>query len=191
MTLKAEVAMKIGYIRVSKQEQNEALQRDALEEAGCEKYFSDTMTGVKFERKGLEKALAFIRPGDTLVVWKLDRLGRSLRDLIETLNLLKERGVDFVSLDFKNRHTPGGKLIFHLMGALAEFERDLIRERTLAGIVAARARGRVGGRPKRASDGKIALARQLSQDSKHSVAEICSLIGISRSPFFRSRKGSR
>ena len=120
------------------------------------------MTGVKFERKGLEKALAFIRPGDTLVVWKLDRLGRSLKDLIETLNLLKERGVDFISLTEKiDTSTPGGKLIFHLMGALAEFERDLIRERTLAGLAAARVRGRVGGRPRRASNGKVALARHL------------------------------
>ena len=90
--------MKIGYIPISKHEQNEALQRDTLKKAGCEKYFSDIMTGVKFERKGLEKALAFIRPGDMLVVWKLDRLGRSLKDLIETLNLLKERDVDFISL---------------------------------------------------------------------------------------------
>jgi DNA invertase Pin-like site-specific DNA recombinase len=184
--------MKIGYIRISKHEQNEALQRDALKEAECEKYFSDTMTGVKFERKGLEKALAFIRPGDTLVVWKLDRLGRSLKDLIETLNLLKERGVDFISLTERiDTSTPGGKLIFHLRGALAEFERDLIRERTLAGLAAARARGRVGGRPKRASDGKVALARQLYQDSKHSVADICSLLGISRSTFFRYVKGGR
>ncbi len=183
--------MKIGYIRVSKHEQNEALQRDALKEAGCEKCFSDTMTGVKFERKGLEKALAFIRPEDTLVVWKLDRLGRSLKDLIETLNLLKERGVDFISLTEKiDTSTPGGKLIFHLMGALAEFERDLIRERTLAGLAAARVRGRVGGRPRRASDGKVALARHLYQDPDHSVAEICSLLSISRSTFFRYVKGT-
>ncbi len=119
--------MKIGYTRISKQEQNEALQRDALQDAECEKYFSDTMTGAKFERKGLEKLLAFMRTGDTVVVWKLDRLGRSLKDLIETLNLLKERGVDFISLTEKiDTTTPGGKLIFHLMGALAEFERDLI-----------------------------------------------------------------
>jgi DNA invertase Pin-like site-specific DNA recombinase len=90
--------MKIGYIRISKHEQNEALQRDALEEAGCEKYFSDVMTGSKFERKGLEQLLAFVRSGDTVIVWKLDRLGRSLKDLIETLNLLDNRGIDFISL---------------------------------------------------------------------------------------------
>src|SRR6516162_10231596 len=154
--------MKVGYTRVSKQEQNEALQRDALKDAGCEKDFSDKMTGSKFERKGLEELLAFIRSGDTVVVWKLDRLGRSLKDLIETLNVLKERGVDFISLTEKiDTTTPGGKLIFHMMGALAEFERDLIRERTNAGLAAARARGRVGGRPKRlAANGKAALTRR-------------------------------
>src|SRR5215469_16281641 len=91
-------SMEIGYLRVSKHEQNEALQRDALQEAGCEKYFSDVMTGSKFERKGLEQLLAFMRSGDTVIVWKLDRLGRSLKDLIKTLNLLKEQGVDFISL---------------------------------------------------------------------------------------------
>jgi DNA invertase Pin-like site-specific DNA recombinase len=96
--------MKIGYLRVSKQEQNEALQRDALQEAECEKYFSDKMNGAKFERKGLEELLAFVRAGDTVIVWKLDRLGRSLKALIETLNILKDRGADFVSLDFEDRH---------------------------------------------------------------------------------------
>src|SRR5438067_11407177 len=175
--------MKIGYIRVSKHEQNEALQRDALKEAGCEKYFSDVMTGSNFERKGLEQLLAFARPGDTVIVWKLDRLGRSLKDLIETLNLLKERGIDFISLtEHIDTTTPGGKLIFHLMGALAEFERDLIRERTNAGLAAARARGRVGGRPRRlASNGKVALARWLFADPNQSIPEICSTLEISRS----------
>jgi DNA invertase Pin-like site-specific DNA recombinase len=179
--------MKIGYIRVSKQEQNEALQRDALKEAGCEKFFSDKMTGSTFERKGLEELLAFVRSGDTVVVWKLDRLGRSLKDLIETLNLLKDRGVDFISLTEKiDTTTPGGKLIFHLMGALAEFERDLIRERTNAGLAAARARGRVGGRPRRlTTNGKIALARRLFADPHQSIPEICSTLGISRSTLYR------
>jgi DNA invertase Pin-like site-specific DNA recombinase len=173
--------MKIGYVRVSKQEQNEALQRDALKEAYCEKYFSDKMTGAKFERKGLEELLAFMRSGDTVVVWKLDRLGRSLKDLIETLNYLKDRGVDFISLTEKiDTTTPGGKLIFHLMGALAEFERDLIRERTNAGLAAARARGHVGGRPRKLStNGKVALALRLVEDSQHSIDDICSTLGIS------------
>lgn len=179
--------MKIGYIRVSKQEQNESLQRDALKEAECEKYFSDKMTGSTFERKGLEELLAFVRSGDTVIVWKLDRLGRSLKDLIETLNLLKSRGVDFISLtESIDTTTPSGKLIFHLMGALAEFERDLIRERTNAGLAAARARGRVGGRPRRlATNGKVALARRLFADPNHSIPEICSTLGISRSTLYR------
>src|SRR5438876_11012402 len=189
--------MKIGYIRVSKQEQNEALQRDALKEAHCEKYFSDKMTGAKFERKGLEELLAFVRVGDTVVIWKLDRLGRSLKDLIEILNLLKDRGVDFISLTEQiDTTTPGGKLIFHLMGALAEFERDLIRERTNAGLAAARARGRVGGRPRKlATSGKVALALRLVEDSKHSIDDICSTLGISRSTLYRyvreAKKASR
>src|SRR5437588_7219654 len=172
--------MKIGYLRVSKHEQNEALQRDALKEAGCEKYFSDVITGSKFERKGFEQLLAFARSGDTVIVWKLDRLGRSLKDLIETLNLLKDQGVDFVSITEKiDTTTPDGKLIFHLMGALAEFERDLIRERTNAGLAAARARGHIGGRPKKlATNGKVTLARQLFVDPNHSISEIgsCALL---------------
>jgi DNA invertase Pin-like site-specific DNA recombinase len=135
----------------------------------------------------LEELLAFVRAGDTVVVWKLDRLGRSLKDLIETLNLLKDRGNDFVSLTEKiDTTTPGCKLIFHLMGALAEFERDLIRERTNAGLAAARVRGRVGGRPRRlATNGKVALARRLFADPNHSVPEICSTLGISRSTLYR------
>ncbi|MGH2493815.1 MAG: recombinase family protein [Ktedonobacteraceae bacterium] len=177
----------MGYIRVSKHEQNEAIQQDALQEAGCEKYFSDVMTDSKFERKGLEQLLAFARSGDTVIVWKLDRLGRSLKDLIETLNLLKDRGIDFISLtEHIDTTTPGGKLIFHVMGALAEFERDLIRERTNAGLAAARARGRVGGRPRKlATNGKVALAQRLFADKKHSIDDICSTLGISRSTFYR------
>src|SRR5579859_3943273 len=179
--------MRIGYVRVSKQEQNEALQRDALQEAGCEKYFSDKMTGAKFDRKGLEELLAFVRAGDTVIVWKLDRLGRSLKDLIETLNLLKDRGADFISLTEQiDTTTPGGKLIFHVMGALAEFERDLIRERTNAGLAAARARGRVRGRPKKlTTNGKVALALRLVEDPHHSIDDICSTLGISRSTLYR------
>jgi DNA invertase Pin-like site-specific DNA recombinase len=127
--------MKIGYVHVSKQEQHEALQIDALKEVGCEKWFVDKITGSKAERKGLNEALAYLRPGDTLVVWKLDRAGRSLPHLIELLKDLQGRGIEFLSLTEQiNTMTPGGKLIFHLMGALAEFERDLIRERTNAGL---------------------------------------------------------
>ena len=179
--------MKIGYVRVSKQEQHEALQIDALKEAGCEKWFLDKMTGSKAERKGLDEALAYFRPGDTLVVWKLDRAGRSLTHLIELLKGPQERGIEFVSLTEQiDTTTPGGKLIFHLMGALAEFERDLIRERTNAGLAAARARGRVGGRPRKLkTNGKVALARQMFADQSHSIPEICAALGISRATLYR------
>jgi DNA invertase Pin-like site-specific DNA recombinase len=185
--------MKIGYIRVSTQEQNETLQVDALKNVGCEKFFTDKGSGAKFERKGLEQLKAFVRSGDTVIVWKLDRLGRSLKDLIFTLNVLKERGVDFLSLTEKiDTTTPGGKLIFHLMGALAEFERDLIRERTNAGLSAARARGRVGGRPRKLkTNGKVALARSLFADKSNSLQEICSTLGISRSTLYRYVKEAR
>ena len=179
--------MKIGYVRVSKQEQHEALQIDALQEAGCEKWFLDKMTGSKAERKGLDEALAYLRPGDTLVVWKLDRAGRSLTHLIELLKSLKERGIEFISLTEQiDTTTPGGKLIFHLMGALAEFERDLIRERTNAGLAAAKARGRVGGRPRKLkTNGKVALARRMFADQSHSIPEICAALGISRATLYR------
>jgi len=179
--------MKIGDVRVSKQEQHEALQIDALKEAGCEKWFLDKMTGSKAERKGLDEALAYLRPGDTLVVWKLDRAGRSLTHLIELFKGLKERGIEFISLAEQiDTTTSGGKLIFHLMGALAEFERDLIRERTNAGLAAAKARGRVGGRPRKLkTNGKIALARQMFADHSHSTPEICAALGISRATLYR------
>ena len=179
--------MKIGYVRVSKHEQNEALQIDALKEAGWDKWFVDKMTGSKAERKGLTEALAYLRPGDTLVVWKLDRAGRSLTHLIELLKGLQERGIEFMSLTEQiDTTTPGGKLIFHLMGALAEFERDLIRERTNAGLAAARARGRVGGRPRKLkTNGKVALARQMFTDQSHSISEICATLRISRATLYR------
>lgn len=179
--------MKIGYVRVSKQEQNEELQIDALKEAGCDKWFLDKMTGSKAERKGLIEVLAYLRPGDTFVVWKLDRAGRSLPHLIELLRGLKERNIEFMSLTEQiDTTTPGGKLIFHLMGALAEFERDLIRERTNAGLAAARARGRVGGRPRKLkTTGKVTLARRMFADQSHSIPEICAALGISRATLYR------
>ncbi len=182
--------MKIGYVRVSKQEQHEALQIDALKEAGCEKWFVDKITGSKAERKGLDEALAYVRPGDTFVVWKLDRAGRSLTHLIELLKGLQERGIEFVSITERiDTTTQGGKLIFHLMGALAEFERDLIRERTNAGLAAARARGHVGGRPRKLkTNGKVALARRMFADQSHSIPEICAALGISRATLYRYAK---
>jgi len=179
--------MKVGYVRVSKQEQNETLQIDALKEAGCEKWFVDKVTGTKAERKGLNEALAYLRPGDTLIVWKLDRAGRSLKHLIELLNYLDQHQIGFKSLTEQiDTTTPGGKLIFHLMGALAEFERDLIRERTNAGLAAARARGHIGGRPRKLkTSGKVALARQMWASQSHSIPEICAALGISRATLYR------
>ncbi len=184
--------MRIGYVRVSKQEQNEELQFDALRDAHCERFFVDHISGSKSERKGLDEALSFLRKGDTFVVWKLDRAGRSLKHLIELLNTLQERGIEFISLSEKiDTTTPGGKLIFHLMGALAEFERDLIRERTNAGLAAARARGRKGGRPRKLkTEGKVALAQRMFADKANSVQDICSSLGISRATLYRYIKGS-
>src|SRR3954452_21699633 len=135
--------MLVGYARVSTQDQILALQQDALDKAGCERIFTDTASGAKAERKGLDEALAYVRAGDTLVVWKLDRLGRSIRHLIDVIKALQERGIGFVSLTEQiDSTTSGGKLVFHVFAALAEFERDIIRERTQAGLSAARARGR-------------------------------------------------
>ena len=127
--------MLIGYARVSTDEQNLDFQRDALQSAGCEKIFTDHISGTKARRPGLEEALSHLRQGDTLVVWRLDRLGRSLRHLIDTVNDLQEQGVNFKSLtEALDTTTSGGKLVFHIFGALAEFEREIIRERTRAGL---------------------------------------------------------
>ncbi len=152
--------MKIGYARVSTVEQNLDLQQDALSKAGCEKFFQDVGSGAKDERKGLLYAIEFARKGDTIVVWKLDRLGRSLKHLIEVINLLDRKGVGFASLQESiDTTTSGGKLIFHVFGALAEFERELIRERTNAGLYAARARGKRGGRPQKLTEKQIEIAQ--------------------------------
>src|SRR5687768_6076957 len=147
--------MNIGYARISTGEQILDLQLDALAKAGCGKVFTETAGGALVERAALQEALAYARAGDTLVVWRLDRLGRSLKHLIETVADLRERGIGFKSLTEQiDTTTPGGKLVFHVFGALAEFERDVIRERTQAGLAAARARGRLGGRPKKLADAK-------------------------------------
>jgi DNA invertase Pin-like site-specific DNA recombinase len=180
--------MLIGYARVSTQDQTLALQQDALQGAGCDQLFTDTASGALVSRDGLNRALAYARPGDTLVVWKLDRLGRSLRQLIETITDLNERGIGFRSLtENLDTTTSGGKLVFHVFAALAEFERDVIRERTQAGLAAARARGRRGGRPKAAlSDPKqLAMAQALYQDKTTPIAEIVKALKVSRSTFYR------
>jgi DNA invertase Pin-like site-specific DNA recombinase len=178
--------MLVGYARVSTEDQNLDLREDALQKTGCGKLFTDIASGAKDERVGLAEAIAFLRPGDTLVVWKLDRLGRSLKHLIATVTDLQARKVGFRSLQESiDTTTSGGKLIFHVFGALAEFERDLIRERTQAGLQAARARGRKGGRPRSLDAKKLARARSLHKEPANTIADICATLGISRATFYR------
>jgi DNA invertase Pin-like site-specific DNA recombinase len=178
--------MLIGYARVSTLDQTLALQQDALRAAGCEQLYTDTVSGSVTERPGLTQALSHLRAGDTLVVWRLDRLGRSLPHLIETVGQLQERGVGFRSLQEQiDTTTSGGKLVFHVFGALAEFERDLIRERTHAGLQAARARGRLFGRPKLLSPQQIKQLQSLAKDEQNTVTEICQTLGISRATYYR------
>ena len=173
--------MKIGYARVSTHDQNLDLQRDALEKAGCEKVIVDTMSGAAAARPGLEKVKEQLRAGDTLVVWRLDRLGRSLKDLIAWVGYLDEREVGLLSLhEAIDTTSSTGKLTFHIFGALAEFERNLIRDRTQAGLAAARARGRKGGRPPVLDADKRALAVQLYNEKKTPIAKICKMMGISK-----------
>jgi DNA invertase Pin-like site-specific DNA recombinase len=182
----SEGPMLIGYARVSTTEQNLDLQMDALKKAECERLFTDTASGAKAERTGMEQALAFARKRDTLLVWKLDRLGRSLRHLVETLASLRDRGIGFRSLQESiDTTTSGGKLVFHVFAALAEFERDIIRERTLAGLAAARARGRMGGRPRNLDDKKKRHAVTLHADPSNSVKDICRTLGISKATLYR------
>jgi len=181
--------MNIGYARVSTFDQHLDLQKDALTRAGCEKIFTDTMSGAKAERPGLVQALTFMRASDVLVVWKLDRLGRSLKNLIDVVTELDTLGIGFRSVtESIDTTTSGGKLIFHIFGALAEFERNLIRERTQAGLMAARARGRHGGHPCVAAfrdQKKVAQAISLYNDKTNSIADICSTFKISRATFYR------
>ena len=176
--------MLIGYARVSTDDQTLDLQRDALHEAGCERIFEDKAGGTA-DRAGLRAALDHVRAGDTLVVWRLDRLGRSLKDLIARAESLRTQGIGLRSLkEAIDTDSSAGQLIFHIFGALAEFERALIRERTNAGLSAARARGRRGGRPKRLDPKKRAHAVELYRSRKHTVKEICELMGISRATLY-------
>ena len=181
--------MIIGYARVSTEDQNLDLQFDALKKAGCERIFRDKISGMKENRDGLSQALEIVRSGDTLVVWKLDRLGRSLQHLISVINNLKNKGIYFRSIqESLDTSSSTGKLIFHIFGALAEFERDIIRERTMAGLAAARARGRIGGRPKLMDEGKVKLARTLKAEDTRSIGEICEILGVSKATLYRYLK---
>jgi DNA invertase Pin-like site-specific DNA recombinase len=178
--------MLIGYARISTHDQTLDLQRDALEKAGCDRIFTDRVSGTKEERKGLTEALSHLREGDTLVVWRLDRLGRSLRHLIDTITALDARGVGFKSLTENiDTTTSGGKLVFHIFGALAEFEREIIRERTQAGLVSARSRGKVGGRPKALTPKEVQMLRNMAADKSLTVSDICKTLGIGRTTFYR------
>lgn len=185
--------MLIGYARVSTDDQDFALQEDALKNVGCKKIYYDKMSGAKSERPGLREALDYLRDGeDCLVVWRLYRLGRSLKNLIEMMNRLEERGIGFQSLQESiDTTTSGGKLIFHIFGALAEFERNLIRERTKAGLAAARARGKKGGRRKALDEEKTRRLYKLYDEAnadgsrKYAIKEICEMLGISRSSLYR------
>jgi DNA invertase Pin-like site-specific DNA recombinase len=181
--------MLIGYVRVSTIDQNLDLQLDALKQVGCDKIYRDVASGAKADRVGLAEVLKYIRSGDTLVVWRLDRLGRSLRHLIDTINQINDQGSYFRSLQENiDTSTSGGKLIFHIFGALAEFERDIIRDRTNAGIAAARKRGRVGGRPKIMDKKKVVLAKSLFKDKSNSIASICEILNVSKTTLYRCLK---
>ena len=176
----------LGYARVSTAEQDPALQRDALTAAGCARLWIDVASGSRDDRPQLASVLEQLLPGDTLVVWRLDRLGRSLRHLIDTVTVLDERGVGFRSLQESiDTTTSGGRLVFHLFGALAEFERDLIRDRTLAGLEAARQRGRRGGRPSAMTPAKQRQAERMYAD-KTSVTEIAAVLWVGRATVYRS-----
>jgi DNA invertase Pin-like site-specific DNA recombinase len=182
--------MLIGYARVSTSDQTLDLQKDALEKAGCSRIFTDTASGAKAERTGLDEALNYVRQGDTLVVWRLDRLGRSLKHLIETITALNNRKIGFKSItEAIDTTTSGGKLVFHIFGALAEFERDIIKERTQAGLSAARARGRKGGRPKALSPKKAQMAQALYTHKTNTIDDICRTLNISRATLYRYIKG--
>lgn len=177
--------MLIGYARVSTDDQNLDLQRDALKAAGCERIFEDTVSGANADRTGLAALVNVLRAGDTVVIWRLDRLGRSLKNLIQLVERLETAKVGLRSLQENiDTTSSGGRLVFHLFGALAEFERNLIRERTRAGLIAARARGRMGGRPQRLDPIKRALVLKLHHERNHTIEEICNMMGISKSTLY-------
>jgi DNA invertase Pin-like site-specific DNA recombinase len=184
--------MLIGYARVSTLDQDLALQLDALKEAGCEKLFTEKASGAQRDRPQLAAALEYMRSGDTLVVWKLDRLARSLKQLIETVEGLGEKGMGLRSLtEAIDTTTSGGKLIFHIFGALSEFERGVIRERTRAGLDAARARGRTGGRPPALNHQDLAMAKTLLRDPSITVEQVARRLGVVPSTLYRHLPGGR
>jgi len=184
--------MLVGYARVSTQDQNPALQLDALKAAGCEKVFTEKASGAQRGRPELAAALSYMRSGDSLVVWKLDRLARSLPQLIETVATLEDQGIGFHSLtEAIDTTTAGGKLVFHIFGALAEFERSVIRERTRAGLAVARDRGRKGGRPSALTAADLAAAKALLRDPAITVDEVATRLKVSPATLYRHLPGGR
>ena len=185
-------SMLFGYARISTQDQSNALQRNALETAGCERIFEETASGDQRTRPRLAAALDYAREGDALVVWRLDSLAGSLRKLIETVEDLNHRGIGLRSLtEAIDTTTSGGRLVFHVFGALAEFERSLISERTRAGLEAARVRGRVGGRPPALSAEDLAAARAMLRDPEITVAAVAARVGVSQSTLYRHLPAAR
>lgn len=183
--------MQIGYARVSTADQFLRMQEDALKSSGCEEIYTDIASGVKTARPGLHSALSHLRKGDTLVVWKLDRLGRSLPHLIQTIKELNDKGIGFKCLQENiDTTTSSGQLIFHIFGALAEFERELIRERTQAGLKAARVRGRMGGRPVLLSQQDVKKLQKHYDKGDLSVKEICKLFNITKPTLYRYLKNN-
>lgn len=184
--------MLVGYARVSTQDQNPALQLDALKAAGCEKLFVEKASGAQRDRPELLAALDYLRAGDSLVVWKLDRLARSLKQLIETVELLETRSIGLRSLTQAiDTSTAGGKLVFHVFGALAEFERSIIRERTRAGLEAARARGKKGGRPPALDAKDLSAAKALLSDPEITMEEVAKRLKVAPSTLYRHLPGGR
>jgi DNA invertase Pin-like site-specific DNA recombinase len=183
--------MQVGYARVSTTDQKLLLQTDALKLAGCKKIFCDKISGIRIERPGFQRMLDHLQKGDTLIVWKLDRLGRSLQHLIQTVNVLEAKGVGFRSIQENiDTNTSGGKLVFHIFGAIAEFERSLISERTRAGLHSAKLRGRFGGRPVVINEIKRKRLNFLHLNRKLSVNDICRELDISKSTFYRYVKNN-
>jgi DNA invertase Pin-like site-specific DNA recombinase len=181
--------MLIGYARVSTSDQDLRSQEDVLKSVGCDDIYTDVVSGVKTARPGLHSAISHLRKGDTLVVWRLDRLGRSLAHLIQTIKELNEKGIGFKSLQENiDTTTSGGQLIFHIFGALAQFERELIRERTNAGLKAARVRGRMGGRPVQLNKNEIRKLKKHYDKGDLSVIEICKLFNITKPTLYRYLK---
>ena len=182
-------SMIYGYARVSTNDQTTNLQQDALKKAGCDRVFTDVASGAKAHRPELDHMLDLLREGDTVVVWKLDRLGRSMQNLVDLMTMFDERGVQFRSLtESIDTSTPGGTLVFNIFGSLAQFERDLIRERTRAGLEAARARGRKGGRPAKLDERQVREVRRLYESRTVTVDQIAAMMGVGRSTIYRCLK---